>query len=447
MKSLTKVYVPKLAPRTLTAINVDARVGDAGATRLIRAGVFLVSAVMAAFILWSAVTEVNETAVTLGAVVPAGNVVPVQHLEGGIIRETLVKEGQVVDMGQPMVRLTAMDAEADLEQMKARLVALKLEEERLRALVEDRPPLFDAVPEKYHALRQDQGIVLAAQIAARDGQKDVLTTRIREMQAELEKVGSDIRNARQIVALLSEEMEIRADLTKKGLSPRITALSTSIELADANGRLKRLQNEQARLEESVRQAREQLDEFLARFRSEALVRAGAVAGERIEITEMVESLEDRVQRLTVTAPIRGIVQRLPVKNAGTVLPPGGLIAEIVPVDEELVVENRISPRDVGFVSLGQPVKVKVHTYDFTRLGTVLGELVYVSATTLLDESDQPYYQGRVRLAQNYVGTEPQQNKLMPGMTVQADIATGRKSVLQYLLKPIYTTIDQAMTER
>lgn len=447
MNKLTKPRVPNLAPRTLTSIRIDSRVGDAGATKFIRGAVFLVSAAMAAFIGWSAITEVNETAVTVGSVVPAGNVVPVQHLEGGIIQATLVEEGEIVEKGQPLVVLTATDADAELQQMRTRLVGLMLEEERLRALVDNRPPLFGEVPEKYVALRKDQELVLASQIAARDGQMNVLTTRVREVEAQLEIVIHDIRNAELIAGLLGDEMKIRKDLLDKGLSPRVTALATSIELADANGRLKRLQNEKARLEQSLREAREQLSEFSARFRSDALVRAGAVASERAEIEEMVASLEDRVKRLTITAPIRGIVQSLPAKSPGTVLSPGGLVGELVPVDEELVVENRISPRDVGFVSLGQPVKVKVHTYDFTRLGTVPGELVYVSATTMLDQNDEPYYQGRVRLAQNYVGTVESENVLLPGMTVQADIATGRKTVLQYLLKPIYTTVDQAMTER
>lgn len=447
MKSLANMQRPNLAPRTLQSLRVDSRVGDAGATKLIRSGVFLVGAAMAAFIGWSAVTEVNETAVTVGSVVPAGNVVPVQHLEGGIIQATLVKEGQLVEMGQPIVILTATDANANLEQMRTRLVGLMLEEERLRALVDDRSPVFDDVPEKFWTLRSDQEVVLASQIAARDGQRDVLATRIREVEAQLEIIIHDIRNAEVIAGLLSDEMEIRDELTRKGLSPRITALATSIELADAKGRLKRLQNEKARLEESIRQAREELSEFTARFRSDALVRAGAVASERAEIEEMVASLEDRVERLTVTAPIRGIVQSLPARNPGTVLPPGGLVGELVPVDEDLLVENRISPRDVGFVDLGQAVKVKVHTYDFTRLGTVPGELIYVSATTMLDENNEPYYQGRVKLAQNYVGAVSTQNVLLPGMTVQADIATGRKTILQYLLKPIYTTVDQAMTER
>lgn len=452
MKSLTKVHgsarqMPVRARRSLVSLNVDGRVGDAGATRFIRVGVFLVGAGLAAFIGWSAVTEVNETAVTLGSVVPTGDVVPVQHLEGGIVEATLVNEGEVVQAGQPVVRLTATTSTAELERMRSRLVSLTLEEERLRALAEDRMPVFAEVSEKYQALRDDQRIVLVSQVEARDGQMDVLASRIRELQAEAGKVVQDIRNAEQIVSLLSEEQKIRTGLTQKGLSPRITLLATNIELADATGRLNRLKNERARLQQSVRQAREQLEEFKSRFRSETLVQAGRASAERAEISEVIGSLEDRVQRLVVTAPIHGVVQRLPIKNQGTVLAPGGLVAEIVPIDEELVVENRISPQDVGFVSLGQAVNVKVNTYEFTRLGTIAGNIIYISATTIMDENDQPYYQGRVRLEKNYVGDLPEHNVLLPGMTVQADITTGRKTILQYLLKPIYTTINQAMTER
>lgn len=452
MNGLMKVkgparQMPVRARRSLVSLNVDGRVGDAGATRFIRAGVFVVGIAVAAFIGWSSVTEVNETAVTLGSVVPTGDVVPVQHLEGGIVEETLVNEGEVVDAGQPVVRLTATSSTAELERMRSRLVSLTLEEERLRALAEDRMPEFAEVSDKYRALRDDQRIVLASQIEARDGQMDVLASRVRELQAEAGKVVQDIRNADEIVSLLREEQKIRTGLTKKGLSPRVTLLATNIELADATGRLDRLKNERSRLQQSVRQAREQLEEFKSRFRSDTLVQAGKASAERAEINEIIGSLEDRVQRLVVTTPIHGIVQRLPIKNPGTVLAPGGLVAEIVPIDEELVVENRISPQDVGFVSVGQPVNVKVNTYEFTRLGTIDGSIIYISATTLMDEDDKPYYQGRVRLAKNYVGDLPDHNVLLPGMTVQADITTGRKTILQYLLKPIYTTIDQAMNER
>ena len=433
--------------RSLEALDVHPNIGDAGAAKLIRLGIAVIASTMVLFVIWSAVTEINETAVTVGTVVPAGNVVPIQHLEGGIIEETLVSEGDIVEAGQPVVRMAASAAQAELDRMGARFVALSLEEERLRALAESRSPNFPVVPPKYVSLLEDQREVLASQVDARENRKEVLETRVREIEAELKTGQRDMENAQHVAVLLEEELNIRSDLTDKGLSPRVTLLATQVKLAEARARYERLLNEQARLEESAREAREEMDEFLSRFRSDALAEAGSVAGERVEVEEMIESLMDRVERLEVTSPVRGIVQNLPVKNTGTVLPPGGLIAEIVPVGEDLVVENRISPRDVGFVRLGQSVDVKVHTFDFTRLGAVPGELVYVSATTFLDENQDPYYRGRVRLEKNYVGEDNERNILLPGMTVQADIQTGQKTVLQYLLKPIYTNIDQAMTER
>lgn len=447
MSNATKLRLPGRGSRSLTTLDVAPSVSDAGSTNLIRIGIFVVALTMVLFIGWSAVTEVNETAVTVGAVVPTGNVVPIQHLEGGIIEQTLVKEGDIVEIGQPIVRMAASAAEAELERIGARLIALSLEEERLRALAESRPPQFLDVPLKFQSLLDDQRDVLTSQVEARDRSREVLAIRVRGIEAQLKTTQHDLTNARHVAVLLEEEMKIRAGLTAKGLSPRVTLLATQIKLAESIGRSERLENEQAQLRESVHEAREELDEFLTQFRSDALAEAGSVAGERIEVEEMIESLTDRVNRLNVVSPVRGIVQSLPVKNIGTVLPPGGLVAEIVPVGGTLVVENRISPRDVGFVQLGQAVDVKVHTFDFTRLGAVPGELIYVSATTFLDENQEPYYQGRVLLKQEYVGENIDENHLIPGMTVQADIQTGRKTILEYLLKPIYTNIDQAMSER
>ncbi|SMH62384.1 putative HlyD family type I secretion protein [Azospirillum agricola] len=143
----------------------------------------------------------------------------------------------------------------------------------------------------------------------------------------------------------------------------------------------------------------------------------------------------------------GIVQELSVKTAGVVVVPGGLVARIVPLGEELVADVRVSTRDIGFVAPGQPVKVKVAAFDYARFGRVEGTLKSVSPTTFFDQDKTPYYQGRVTLAANHVGDNLRQHLLLPGMTVEADIATGEKTVLQYLLKPIYTTLDGALRER
>jgi membrane fusion protein, adhesin transport system len=136
-----------------------------------------------------------------------------------------------------------------------------------------------------------------------------------------------------------------------------------------------------------------------------------------------------------------------VHTVGGVIPPGAIITEIVPLDKELVVEAKIQPRDVGHVRIGQPVTVKVTTYDFSRYGGITGELKDVSASTFLDEQGEPYYKGIVELDRNYVGKDPMHNRVMPGMTVQADIKTGKKTLFSYLLKPVYSSVSTAFRER
>lgn len=158
-------------------------------------------------------------------------------------------------------------------------------------------------------------------------------------------------------------------------------------------------------------------------------------------------LEDRANRLEIRAPVRGIVKGLQAHTIGGVIAPGALVLEIVPMDEELVVEARVATTHVGHVEVGQPVTVKVLTYDFARYGGIPGRLRSVSASTFVAEDETPYYKAVIALDRNYVGGDPNRNLVLPGMTVQADIKTGRKTLLQYLLKPVYSSIDEAFQER
>ena len=168
---------------------------------------------------------------------------------------------------------------------------------------------------------------------------------------------------------------------------------------------------------------------------------------RAEVEKVIVSLKDRVDRLVVSTPVPGIVQSLPLQANAGVLPPGGVVAEIVPVDDGFIVESRVQTRDIGFLEVGQPVTVKIDAFDYARYGSIPGRLTELSPTTFLDEQNRPYYQAKIEIEKIYVGPNPQENAVMPGMTVQGDIATGDRTVLQYLLKPLYTVVNEAFWER
>jgi len=171
-----------------------------------------------------------------------------------------------------------------------------------------------------------------------------------------------------------------------------------------------------------------------------------VIAQKSENIEVIKKLEEQVDRLQIRAPARGLVKGLTVNTVGAVIQPGEKMMEIVPLGKKLEVQVKISPKDIGHLKIGQPVQVKFSTFDFSRYGAVLGRLDQISATTFSGNDGERYYQGHVSLGKDHVGNDPG-NIIMPGMTVMADIITGDKTILQYLLKPIHRAMKTAFTER
>ena len=163
--------------------------------------------------------------------------------------------------------------------------------------------------------------------------------------------------------------------------------------------------------------------------------------------EIVDSLQVQLGRLDIRSPVRGIVKSLAINTIGGVVMPGRTIAEVIPLDRDLVVEAKLNPRDVGHVHIGQTIHVKVTAYEFSRYGSIPGLVEFISAGTALSVNNQPYYRVKIRLKQRHVGRDSHRNLIMPGMMVVGDIITGQKSVLAYLLKPIHVSLQNAMTER
>jgi len=420
---------------------------EGGNNALVRSAIYLVSGVIAAFVAWAAIVDVDEVASSFGQVVPAGQVQSVQHLEGGIIKEIMVEEGSLVEAGQPLVRMEAASALAELDQSRARKVALELQAERLRAFGTDRAPEFAAEASNFPGLLADQQSIYDIQKSARSDQFDVLTDQIEQRKAELSQIDEEEKTLKEQLEILTEELDMRGKLVKKGLSSKILYFNVKRDYNEVRGELAKLMGERRRASQALQEVRSRQIEQASRAREDALSIMGSVIGELAQVKESIAKQEDRVKRLVIRAPVRGYVKGLKVHTVGGVIPSGGQVLDVVPIDEEMVVEAKINPKDVGHVHVGQPVKVKVTTFDFARYGGIGGELVAVSATTFLDEVGEPYYRGKVKLDRAYVGHNPELNHVLPGMTVQADINTGKKTLLQYFLKPIYSSVHSSFRER
>ena len=420
---------------------------EGGISVFVRSAMVMLSVGFLALVAWAATTQIKETAVTFGQVMPTSAVNKIQHLEGGIIEQIMVRDGDLVEKGQVLMRLKADGAQAELSQTETKLGNLQLESERFRALAEGRDPDFTVLMAQYPELARNQQEIYSIQTELDANQSEILQVQIKERNAELAQLSEQEATLRKSADLLNQEVTMRRSLYEQGLNSKVLFLNIQRELNEAQGNLSGVIAEKARARETIAEANLRLNELEKTQREEAITELGRLGGEIAQTREALRKLRDRVTRLEIVAPTRGYIKGLQFMTIGGVIAPAQVVMELVPVDDVLIAETRISTEDIGHVHLGQPVTVKVSAFDFIRYGGISGELVSISASTFVDEEGQPYYKGKVALHDDSVGEGATAQRIIPGMTVQADIQTGERTLLQYLLKPVYVSLDQAFTER
>ncbi|WP_299442018.1 HlyD family type I secretion periplasmic adaptor subunit [uncultured Rhodospira sp.] len=421
---------------------------ESGPSALIRLALVMVCALVGALVVWAGLTTVKEVAHAPGSVVPSSSLQVVQHKEGGILRDVLVQKGQTVEAGQVLARLDPVEARSDLETLRTRLISLRLKAERLRAFAEDRAPDFSFAGAAYANLVADQRYILSLQQEEHAAARQVLRDQIATLDGETTLVENKIASLERQVDLVIQQREMRRELMVEGLGSRVTFLEVEREVERINGEINELTNQLALNDQSRKELSSRLAQLDATRRREALDQMGEVNAEINEVIQSLTAETDRLNRLEITAPVDGLVQDLKIRTPGAVLQPGDALMTLVPIDDVLIVDSRIQPRDVGHVRVGQEVTVKLSAYDFARYGSAEGVLTDVSPTTFLDEqTGQAYYKGFIELTRNYVGDVPGRNPILPGMTVDASIITGEKTILAYLLRPIYVSLSQAFQER
>lgn len=420
---------------------------ESGMPWLVRSSILAAAIIVFLFIGWSAVTRTAEVSVASGWITPSGKIQTIQHLEGGIVTDILVEEGEIVEPGQTLVKLEAISVGSDLAVVTGRFTALKVQAERLRAFIEGREPDFGAVDPAFATLAEDQRQILAGQIASREATRQVFLQQLGSLKSQRGGLVQRAKTTRNHIALLKSELDARSALAEKGLTSRFQLLRSQQEMNRAKGVLSQIATEREQFTLSMEETQRRIEELDATTRADAQAELGIVTDSLRDMQETIQKQDNRFQHLDIRAPVRGIVQVLNIHTVGGVINPGETIMEIIPINDELVAEVRLSPRDIGHISAGQAVKVKFTTYDFARHGAVDGTLKSVSATTLFDDDGQPYYKGVVHLEKIYVGDDPSHRPITPGMTLSAEILTQDRSLLTYLLKPVYRGLDESFHER
>ncbi len=405
-------------------------------------GILLVS-----LITWAHFTQIKEVATTRGEVIPADLIHNVQHLEGGIVSEILVRNGDHVKTGNTLLRFSPPATMSELEQMSVRYASLILQQERLLALIENRQPEFGKSGLAYPELSKQQNTIYQAQLNSQRHKLAVIDQQIEQKKSEKQRSLNQSSIMKKELQLLEEQVEIRKQLNKTGVVARDELLSTQIQLTENLREYHQFKDNYAVAETTLAEARQRRKDAEFQFIKEVHLESGQIFDQLAEVEQTLIRLNDRAKRLNVVAPVSGIVQALAINSINAVAEPGKIILRIVPIDDELIVEARILPKDVGHVHLGQRADVKIDSYDSSRFGSIEGTVKQISATTYLDEKNNPYYRAEISLNQTWVGDNPEIMKIIPGMTVLANIETGSKSVLDYLLRPISRGFSNAFSEK
>lgn len=428
--------------------------------RLVMQGIIIVVVIVIALITWAAFSEIKETSVTYGEVIPKGRVQKIQHLEGGIVSKVNANNGDFVKKGQILIQMNPESFQADLSQMEARETALTLDKSRLNAFLNNKAADVKAwskqvVKSKYNkvsdpkeiaSLLKDEESHLKSQYKTIEDQQNILISGLKKKKEQLNEVNAQVSVIKRQLELLNEEFVMYQKLKKDNYISHRDYLIVLRELNQSKGEHVRLKSQVEQVNKEIEEANFKLNELHSSAREKALQELGTINNQLLETHHKIEKQEDRLSRLTVRAPVSGIVKGVAV-YAGNVVQPGGQLLEIVPMSELMLVETRVNPRDIGHIKVGDLVKVKVLTYDFARYGSITGKLANISASTFENKEGQPYYQATVDLDQQYFLHRGEKKYLKPGMTVQADIVTGQKTILQYLLKPVHRAGESAFSER
>ncbi|GFM36264.1 HlyD family type I secretion periplasmic adaptor subunit [Desulfovibrio psychrotolerans] len=400
------------------------------------------------FGVWAHFAVLDEVTRGSGTVISSQRLQELQNLEGGILREVLVREGQVVEKDDVLVRIDNEQARSIFRDAASKTLEHEVAILRLEAEVQGKDPVFtQEMLEKAPLMVQDQMNIHHARKEQLDAEVRVLDSQRFQRQQEVEEMISRRKQLIQSHKLAAERRNIARPLMENKVYPRVDYLQLEENLLKLQGDIDSLSLSIPRVSRAAEESRNRLEQRMAEFRNQAQEEINKRRTELRSLHEALSAGEDRVTRTDIRAPLRGTVKRINHNTVGGVIRPGDTIVEIVPLDDTLLIEARIRPADIAFLHPGQKAMIKITAYDFSIYGGLEATLEQISADTIEDRKGEHFYLVKLRTKTNTLAYRGEKLPIMPGMTATVDILTGKKSVLDYLLKPILKAKQNALRER
>jgi len=400
-------------------------------------------------IMWANFSKLDEVAVSQGNVIPLGKSKVIQHLEGGIVKDIFIKEGDLVHADQTLMQLDLGSSGANLEELQVRLDSELLTKARLEAEATglDQPVFPPEIAANVPVQANAQRLAFDARKRQLNAGTAILRELVKQRNLDVEELQAKLRAVQSNIKLTQERFNISTELLKDGLTSRVDHLQLEAEMTNFKGELQSIQASIPRAKAAVSESQRRVQEDETRFRREAQDELNKTEQTIARISELLKKAQQQGVRAEIKSPIDGVIINLAFTAVGNVIQPGEPILEIVPTGENLVIESRLPPTDRGYVAEGQMALVKISTYDYARYGGLDGIVILVAADTSIDEKGNPYFRVVVQPDKSFLGPRSGMLPIMPGMEATVDIKTGQKTVMDYLIKPVLKLKDEAFRER
>lgn len=401
-------------------------------------------------LIWANFASLDEVSRGQGRVIPSGQIKVIDHLEGGIVKDILVKEGDVVDQGQVLLRIDSTAAKSKYDEGLSLYYRTLAEITRLKAQLDKKDYI---VPEEVQKGDPD---VAASSIETYNAtnsqvqnQKLIAEQEVLQKKQELSEVEAKVDELTKAVELTQQEVDLTAPLVKSGVSPKVEWLRLQKDLVNAKGQLETAKVNIPKAKAALLQAQQKYDQVEYNAREEFFKQLADAERRWAEVKDMTTTGLDRLQRTDLKSPVRGIIKVLKVTTIGGAVQAGQDLLEIVPLEDTLLIEAEVSPQDVAFLHPGMPAVIKISAYDFSIYGGLNATLIDISADSIVkpEDKNKEYFRVKLRTEKNHLGSDNNPLPISPGMTAQVDILTGKKTVMQYVLKPILKAKQNALTER
>ncbi len=409
----------------------------------------LLSSLIFVFIAWAAWASIDEVSRAMGQLVPSGKNQEIQHLEGGILKELLVREGQVVQKDQILARIENVSAESQVRDTETRIHEHTAAIIRLEAEIDDKEPVFskelmDAVPQ---IVENEKNAHKTRQIEQQQ-KESMLESQLEQRKQELQEQSNRRSTFSQALSLASRRADLARPLVKQNLYPEVDFLNLQQEVVRLRGEISAATNNISKIESAIKEAGQRKQLSRAEFRAEAVKELNKRKSERSSLEELRTTGSDRVKRTELLSPVNGVINSIKITTINGVIKPGEIVMEIVPKEDSLLVEARVRPADIAFIHQGQKASVKITAYDHAIYGSLDGVVEQISPGTIRDPvTNDIYYVVKVRTKNDGIQHKGTELPITPGRVANVDIRTGKTTVLSYLLKPIFVSRANALSER